>query len=31
MVAPRQPRLVETPLYLAPGWQTTPRVAAGIA
>jgi hypothetical protein len=31
MVAPRQPRLVETPLYLAPGWQPTPRVAAGIA
>jgi hypothetical protein len=31
MVAPRQPRLVETPVYMAPAWQPTGRLAAGIA
>jgi hypothetical protein len=30
MVAPRQPRLVEPPVYTAPAWQQG-RVAVGIA
>ena len=31
MVAPRQPRLVETPVYTSPIWQPESRVAVGIA
>ena len=31
MVAPRQPRLVETPVYSTPAWQPVGRAALGVA
>ena len=31
MVAPRQPRLVETPVYTPPAWQPVGRVVVGVA
>ena len=31
MVAPRQPRLVETPVETVPAWQQGGRIVAGVA